>query len=244
MLFKGVIIGPASGKIAGAIASHNRGGQYFKGLTIPTDPNTTRQQEFRNAASSAATAWAALSADQRQQWQAWADAHPRPNALGDKHSHSGWNEFCRWAIPRVYANVELGGGLTVSGGTPSGDEAKLVTLPGANFPASTQFQITFDNTEAWCLDSSSALLVYLCTTRTAPGVRGIHTQRPTINWFRGPYQLAGAAFGNEEDPPPGFVTIDLPAAALTGERMFWRAVLTTGNNGQSQSYTGVTIYTP
>ena len=47
MLFKGTIGAAYSGKIGGVVASHNRGGQYFRQHVIPTDPATGLQSTMR-----------------------------------------------------------------------------------------------------------------------------------------------------------------------------------------------------
>lgn len=242
MLFRGTWIGPASGKLNGNVASHNRGGQYLRVHTIPTDPNTATQRLMRQAITDAATQWQADTPEERQGWENWGRRHPRPNALGDAHTHSGWNEFCRWAVPRYYANAALSLGLGVGNAVPQGDEAKLSTAPtGSLITGNTIFRLTYDPADWWVHDHDNALLLYLCTTLSEPGVRGIHALRPTINWFRGPYQLVAAQPGDEEGSLSGHLDFTLPVTALENERMFWRAVLSTDDHGQSTEYTGVAI---
>jgi hypothetical protein len=242
MIFRGTLIGPASGKLNGVVASHNRGGQYFRTHTIPTDPNTTRQVNVRDAAKAAIGQWQANSPEERQGWTNWAVAHPRQNALGDYGVRSGWNEFCRWAIPRYNANYTLGLGLGIGNAVPTGDEARLRSLPECSLTAGrTIFRVSYDNTEGWCSDSDSALLLYLCSTRTTPGVRAIHAIRPTINWFRGPYQLAAGQPGDPDGVLSGKLDFTMPTTPDIGERVFYKIVLTMDDHGQSTPYTGVVI---
>jgi hypothetical protein len=74
--FTSQIVAGASGSIRGLTASHNRGGQYFRGRTIPTNPNSVFQQAVRNNLSVLQTRFlSTLTAAQRLAWTTYGQKH-------------------------------------------------------------------------------------------------------------------------------------------------------------------------
>jgi len=244
MLFRGTIIGPASGKLNGMVASHNRGGQYFRVHTIPTDPATGRQLKCRDALAQAYNQWRDNSPQIRQDWQNYAQQMRRVNRLGDEHHLTGWQEFSRWAAPRYQLNAQLGWTIGIGNAVAKIPEAALSIPPvGTIIDDGGTFRLTFDNTDFWVHDQDNALMLYLCSSRDTEGTRGVRALAPTRNYFRGPYQLVDAADGDPDDPIPSTIDVPLTIDAALGEKIFWRARLTTDDSGMSKPYEGVAIRT-
>lgn len=107
MLFRGLIVGAASGKLGAMVASHNKGGQYMRARVTPSGAVPTPEQSVvRNAVSSLASAWSQeLTQDQRDGWANYALNVPGTNALGDAIQLSGQNWFIACNTPRLQAEL-------------------------------------------------------------------------------------------------------------------------------------------
>lgn len=92
MLVKGLFTN-VSGSIGGVTGSRNKGGQYLRGRTTPTNPNSTAQQLVRSAFSDATSAWSALLAVNRGAWNDYAALQSWTNALGDPIQLSGQQAY-------------------------------------------------------------------------------------------------------------------------------------------------------
>lgn len=108
MLFRGVLVGTASGKMGAMVASHNKGGQYLRARVVPSGKVASEfQQVVRNALGSLATAWGQLTETQRARWTDYAAAVPGKNALGDNIQLSGENWFIACNTPRLQAGEAI-----------------------------------------------------------------------------------------------------------------------------------------
>ena len=88
--------GQLSGSVGGVVAAHNKGGQYLRNRSIPTNPNSAAQIAVRGAFSDGAIAWSGLTAAQRSAWEAYAVETPVVNRLGENIIVSGFNMWSRW----------------------------------------------------------------------------------------------------------------------------------------------------
>jgi hypothetical protein len=95
MLIRFGLGGQLSGSVAGVVAGHNKGGQYLRNRSIPTNPNSSRQQTVRSAFATAALTWGNLTSGQRAAWEAYASQTPVLNRLGESITVSGFNMFVR-----------------------------------------------------------------------------------------------------------------------------------------------------
>ena len=81
---------PSSGSIAGTTSSHNRGGQYTRNRRKPVNiVGTGRRAIVRGNFSTAAKAYAALTAAQQAAWLAYALNYPVVDALGQSIKLTG-----------------------------------------------------------------------------------------------------------------------------------------------------------
>lgn len=232
MLYKGLMVTALSGKLDGLIASHNRGGAYFKQQVIPVDPNTTSQQVLRQAMTDANTAWNAMSDADRAGWTAYARRHTLVNRLGDRHTISGFAYFSRWAIPR-YQGVAtfLGGGVVGSSPPPNDDAGGLEQFGVAWHTGNSVVRFSWlDN--PFQNEDHDYLMFYIATPRA-----------PTINWFRGPYLITGAVSGDPDTPIPAYYDLTLPSdyRPTTGQKTYWRARLSRQDYDLSAPFDGVLI---
>lgn len=107
MLFRGMLVGAASGKLGAMVASHNKGGQYLRARTVPSGSVASAAQAIvRNAVASLSAAWSnELTDEQRAGWGEYALNVPGTNALGDSIQLSGQNWYIACNTPRLQAEV-------------------------------------------------------------------------------------------------------------------------------------------
>jgi hypothetical protein len=99
------IVGQLSGSLGGQTASRNRGGQYLRMRSVPTNPNTMYQQTVRNVMATLVQLWNdTLTPAQRSAWNAYAAAVPVTDSLGESINLTGQN----WYIGNNTARVNAG----------------------------------------------------------------------------------------------------------------------------------------
>jgi hypothetical protein len=139
--YKGTISEVMSGKLAGIVASRNKGGTYFRRLRVPSSGTPTApQQALRNAVRAAAPAWQALTDVQRSGWNTYAQNVLTVDAIGAAIQLSGFNWFTgsnslrsQSTLPLVQAAPTIfdRGGVDLSGSTwAAGATAGTLTLTG------------------------------------------------------------------------------------------------------------------
>lgn len=185
MLFKSAIVTVASGSLGGITASHNRGGNYLRARVIPTDPGTGPQVTLRAIFGNLSSAWQTLTSFQREEWTTYATNVPITGPLGDPLTLTGQQMYIRCNTPRVQA------GLTAIDDGPivfALDSLAPVAADGV--AVTNKISVDFDALDDWVNEDDAALLVY-----------GSRQQAPSINFFKGPYQFAGAILGSSTTPP-------------------------------------------
>lgn len=229
MLFLPILIGTASGKLNGVVASRNRGGQYLKQFTTPTDPATANQAVLRTAIANAHTAWSALTSRQRQEWQDYSIAHPRANRIGQPHPIGGYAEFVRRYVPRDQIRQTLAAGLVVGTGVPAGFY-DFDTAPTAEVNAGGNRLLVTWTASAWTTEANSGFYVQMWGPLAA-----------TINWHRSPLRLVGFVPGNAFAPPTSPSTINIPAAMqpASGQGVAWRIRMTRAGYDLGTPYFGI-----
>lgn len=195
MLWRGPLgQGAASGAMGAIVASHNSGGQYLRARTTPTNPASSFQTAVRNAVKTLTSRWQeTLTAAQRLGWQVYADNVEVSNALGDAIHLSGIAMYVRSNVPRLQA------GLTTIDAAPVqfdlGSASNVTLTLGAGTTAGT---LTFDsaNMFAGANNANTSLLLY-----------SSRPQAQSINFFKGPFRLAGSVAGTNTT---GTATITMP----------------------------------
>lgn len=85
----------ASGSLAGVVASHNRGGSYFRRRTVPVKATTTYATNAKARLAAASSAWKGLTGAQRFAWETWASTNPIVDTLGEKRILSGQQAYIK-----------------------------------------------------------------------------------------------------------------------------------------------------
>lgn len=85
----GVAVGQISGRVGGNVFSHNRGGQYIRNGSIPTNPDTPYRAQIKGWLAEASQHWLSLSQAQRTAWNEYASNNPWINRLGRSISLNG-----------------------------------------------------------------------------------------------------------------------------------------------------------
>lgn len=208
MKYFGILASSASGSIRGVTASHNRGGQYFRGRAIPSNPNTAQQQAVRSAMAVLSPRWGSLlTADQRAAWDAYAAATPITNALGSAINVGGLGMYIRGNVPRINA------GDAIIDDAPTVYNVGEFTPPTFAAPDASAgtVSVAFEDSDEWASEVGSFMYIYA----SAP-------QSPSINYFKGPYRLAGKIVG-ASSPPSSPQLITLPFPVAVSQKVFFKA---------------------
>jgi hypothetical protein len=218
--FVSQLVTAASGKVRGLVASHNKGGAYFRGKTIPVNPRSPTQvaqrarlanliERFRNV----------LTGAQRSSWDTFAKNTNVIDSLGNSMSLSGPNWYIKSNTIRSQAGLAL-----VDGASTTYALSTLSPLTGTVVASANTMTIGWNGADEWTTNSNSAGLL-------------IFTSRPqnqTINYFSGPYQFAGRISSSNS---AGTASLTLPFPAGTaGTKLFIRAVATAPDGRPSPTF--------
>jgi hypothetical protein len=199
------LAGTLSGSMGGMTASRNRGGQYLRRRVVPVNPNSPRQQAARASFTNAIQDWTGVLTDaQRTSWATYAANTPRTDVLGQALVLTGQQAYLAANAPRQTAAAS---GLTVTAALPTINNAPTVFNTGEAVTSILNFEV--DGTEI----SLSADFGVLASD-VGIGLLFVGSpQNPSINFFKGPYQLAAAATFNASDAGVTFTALDqsLPA---------------------------------
>jgi len=206
--FKSQVITQASGSVGGITYAHNKGGLYQRARSIPTDPASARQIAMRNAMATLAVRWTQnVTATERAAWAVYAANVPIVDSLGDSIFISALAWYVKLNTLRIQASVPV-----VDAG-PTVFTTADITIPTQTFGAALdQIVVTYFATDAWAGEAGGYLLVY-CSRPQSAG----------INFFKGPYRLAGKVTGAAVPPTPP-ATIALPFPVAAGNQVFVKYV--------------------
>lgn len=179
-----------SGSLRGITASHNKGGLYFRGRTVPTNPATSYQTAVRAQFGALAQIWSdTLTQMERDAWDAYAAAVSWVDSLGQNIQLSGVNHFVRANTPRLQADAMLGTSLGRIDTAPAVQE--LGVAPAVNSallandvgpPNVITIQVEWTNDASYT--DPDTVLLFLAAGRNAG-----------IKFFKGPYILCGTELG-------------------------------------------------
>jgi len=127
MKYIGLLSSAASGKLAGIVASHNRGGTYFRHHSIPTQPRTPLQRAVRNQLAAFSSQFRALTSSQIAGWNALGATVSLKSKLGTTYHPTGQQLFV--GCNKNLAKLGISSPITTAPSIPS-------------LPAITTFSIT------------------------------------------------------------------------------------------------------
>ena len=115
MKYIGLLSSAASGKLGGIVASHNRGGTYFRHHAIPTQPRTAAQRAVRNALAAYSSAFKSLTAAQISGWNALGSTVTLKSKLGTTYHPTGQQLFvsCNKHLYAININTQLSTAPTI-----------------------------------------------------------------------------------------------------------------------------------
>lgn len=220
-LYKGLLTALLSGSVGGNVFSHNAGGQYIRKLATPTDPNTIFQQAVRNAMTQLSTAWVeTLTQTQRDAWEVYGQNVATVNRIGDTIFLAGIDQYVRSNVSRIQSAL------------PRVDNAPTIFNIGsftdptiALDQAADEIDLTFDNVDDWANEDDAAMLLFAG-----------RPQNQSVNFFKGPYRLAGNIAGDAITPPTSPAAIPAPFPIALGQRVFVRIAVTRADGRLSASF--------
>jgi hypothetical protein len=162
---------------------------------MPVNPGSLFAQEVTAAFGILVARWRTiLSASQRDAW----------DALAIGTFRTGLNLYVQANTPRLQALTSV---IDTAPATPGAGVLSLCGL--LNVAAATQdFDINFVNTDPWAGAVGGHLLIYAS-----------RPQAPSINFFKGPYRLAGMVNGAVVLPTSP-VTVAAPFPIVAGQKLF------------------------
>ncbi|GAH70394.1 unnamed protein product [marine sediment metagenome] len=104
LLKMGPVVAAASGKIGGTVFSRNRYGVYARQWVLPTVSTSEDALQQKALLGGISAAFAALTDDQKLQWNEWAQSNPMTNRIGDQQILTG-----HAAYVRINMRVQKGG---------------------------------------------------------------------------------------------------------------------------------------
>lgn len=228
MKFKPTIAGEASGSIGALTFSHNRGGAYIRNRVVPTNPNTSQQQAVRGIMGQLTSDWLDTLTDvQRAAWDNYALQVPLLDTLGEPRNAGGIGMYIRGNSARIQAGLAR----VDAGPTIYNLGAYTDPVPAQPSAAGGDMDVAFTTGDAWVSEDGASMLVY-CS-------RGVNA---SINYFKGPYRLAGQIDGDSGTPPTSPATITLPFPVAAGQRMYVKINVTRADGRYSSTFrTGVVV---
>ncbi len=95
------ILANLRGSVGGNTFSHNRGGDYVRRRSSPTNPNSTRQQFMRTTLGTLSGLWSSLlTPAQRGEWDTYAANQSKEGPLGNSINWTGHNAY-------IHSNTHL-----------------------------------------------------------------------------------------------------------------------------------------
>lgn len=209
MKFVSAIMTAASGKVRGLVASHNKGGSYFKGKTIPTNPRSAQQVAQRSRLADLMARWRSIvTSVQRTAWDTYAKNVNTIDALGNTITLTGPNWYIGSNTIRLQSSL-----AAVDAGPTVYALSSLTPLSGTIYATAGTALVAWGGIDDWQTAPTAQAGVALYFSRP---------QNATINYFTGPYRFGGllqsAAAGGQQ-----VITLPFPAGPV-GSKVFMKAV--------------------
>lgn len=190
VLIKSTLIAQASGSLAGATFSRNKGGAYMRARVRGTNPNTLLQSRARSSLSRFASAFAGLTAAQRATWEQYAEEAVHVNALGDAITQTGISLY-------IASNTLLElGGLSPVDVAPVGTTRPSSTLTFNAVATYDVSSVAFSLSEVAVENAGSGGTLILQSSPTlTPGQQSFKQRYRTAAFFDGSVTPVSTATG-------------------------------------------------
>lgn len=107
-----------SGSQAGTVHSHNQFGAYTRNRVVPVNPQSSKQTLARGRLATVATAWRALTPEERLDWASLGAQIVRSDPLGQSYTLKGFNAYCLVNCHRLAAGQAMLTNAPALGATP------------------------------------------------------------------------------------------------------------------------------
>ena len=219
MKYESIILASASGSVGGCTYSSNRAGQYIRRRAKPVNPGSLFAQVITAAMASLVARWTqTLDTAQRSAW----------DAIAFGRSETGLNLYVKYNVLKIQF------GFTVVDTAPI--DATVAPLSPATFvgdidEAGLQIEVNFLNTDPWATAVGGGLGVFVS-----------RPQGQTINFFKGPYRLAGVVVGAVV-PPTSPATFSVPFPIVENQKVFTqlRAIQADGRISGVMNFANIVI---
>jgi len=210
------------GSAGGNTYSRNRFGAYMRNRTVPTNPNTARQQDVKTAMAFLTDRWAnTLTADQRTAWNLYGSSVAMLNRLGETIYLTGFNHYIRSNIDRkriIGSTIDAGPTLFE---IPAADPTFSIT----GTEAAQTIDFVYDDGMDWADENGAWLLLY----QGKP-------QNPQRNFFGGPWRYCTIVEGVNGAPPAGPKTGAVTFAIAEGQHQWAYARILRADGRLSQPF--------
>lgn len=215
------LISAIRNSVGGVTFTQGPYGATIRERVVPINPNTSRQATIRSAFAAAATAWKSLTSNQRDAWTVYAATVNRTNALGNPITLQGLNAFI--AVNTLLQQASQA--IRSAGPTVTGQSA------GAQYNG-TNLDLSEGSGQIACALISDSFDNYLGNvTNLDLAVYMGESRSPSINYYSGPYRLAGVVKGNTGTPVTSFA-FDAPYPITETQVVRCRFVVINGVTGQ------------
>jgi hypothetical protein len=210
------------GSVGGTVFSRNRYGAYARNRTIPVDPGSTAQTKIRATLGNVRDAWfSTLTQAQRDAWAVYAANVQVVNRIGESINLTGWNMFARTNTALLYNDESIIAAAPTDFSLAEQDATLSITVS----EATQMISVAFDDTMDWVGEDGAFLFIYAS-----------RPQNPTVNFFKGPYLLAGQVSGNGTTAPTSPTTMSLPFAAVAGQKIYVQARIVRADGRMSEPF--------
>jgi len=226
-IFKSQIATQISGSVGGTTYAHNKSGMYMRARSIPVQPNSTAQNEVKNALTQLVNAYQnVLTPAQRAAWELYAQNVPVVNKLGDSVNNSGQNWYIGANVPRLQAITKLGFAGARVDDAPTTYNRGDFSAPSIGFDETAGMSNAFTNTDDWAGEDGAAMFVY----QGAPQSGG-------RTFYKGPWRLIGMVEGDSGTPPTSpnvtpAAILDALGYPITTGQFIWAAVAVSRADGR------------
>lgn len=215
MLFKGIMIARASGRLGDSVWAYNRGGPYVRTMGNPNpNPPTDTQAAARAAYASCIASWADLTPGQRNGWDRLSIETPEAGRAGTVRPAGAFPLFVRANQIRFMTDALMGTALSTVPDAPDQSSVQWPgPLPTAEADGESAITITYPMDVLFPTQDTAALLIWSSLPRNA-------TQRShrNVGW-KMQYPLPGH--------DRGFITIPLDTTVFNPGHTFLRLRLVT-----------------
>lgn len=211
MKYVSALLTAARGKVRGLVASHNKGGTYFRGKTIPTNPRSSGQVAARNRVSSLIARFRTTVSSSNQ--AGWATFALNVNVI-DKLGNSILLTASNWYVK---ANAQrMVGSLAIVDIPPTTFAlSTLSPFTGTLTASAGTMVVGWSAADDWQSSSTTAGVMFYAS----------RPQNSTINYFISPYRFAARISSTNSS---GTAVLSLPfPAGTSGSKIFLKAIAST-----------------